>query len=65
MEKQPIFKIGDRVIRINEGLAATILEVIVPDIDTDEYMYYILYDEGQTEGNDGKGYWLESSLQLE
>ena len=65
--QQQKFSIGERVIR-NDGKGSTILEVQPYNsfYTDDKYIYYISYDEGETPGseNDGKGWWVESSLQV-
>lgn len=62
----PKFSIGERVLR-SDGNGSTILlvEPYNSFYSDDKYIYYISYDEGQTPGseNEGKGWWLESSLQ--
>jgi hypothetical protein len=62
---QPKFSIGERVLR-NDGNGSTILDVQPYNCFQcdDKYIYYISYDEGETPGtqNEGKGWWIESSL---
>ena len=60
------FAVGQKVIRINENLGAVVLEVVASGPgaigDVDNYTYHIQYDEGARPGNDGTGWWPESSL---
>jgi hypothetical protein len=61
------FAVGQKVIRVNENLGAVVLEVVATGQgtsfgDLDNYTYHIKYDEGMTSGNDGTGWWPESSL---
>ena len=57
---QPKFSVGQKVIRINDGLGAVVLEDLALD---DEYNYLIQYDEGPSVGNDGTGWWPEDTLE--
>lgn len=64
---EPKFVVGQRVKRIEdrEIVGAVVLQV-VPGINIIlETSYQIQYDEGPTEGNDGTGWWPESSLEAE
>jgi hypothetical protein len=49
----PKFEIGDRVIRVGEGLEATVIGYMTFDGD---YYYNLYYDEG------GTGWWNENTL---
>ena len=64
---EPKFVVGQRVKRIEdrEIVGAVVLQV-VPSINIIlENSYQIQYDEGPTGGNDGTGWWPESSLEAE
>ena len=62
------FTVGQRVKRIEdrEIVGAEVLEIsTVIFMNETEYMYKIKYDEGQSNGNDGTGFWPEHALTAE
>ena len=64
----PKFTVGQRVKRIEdrEIVGAEVLEILpLTNIGETEYMYKIKYDEGPSNGNDGTGFWPETSLTAE
>jgi hypothetical protein len=61
----PKFEVGERVKRIEnrEITGAIVLEIT--ELESDEPIYYIKYDEGPGIGHDGTGWWSENNLEKE
>lgn len=61
----PNFEVGERVKRIEnrEITGAIVLEIC--ELESDDFIYHIKYDEGPGIGHDGTGWWGENFLEKE
>ena len=64
---EPKFVVGQRVRRIEdrEIVGAVVLQVVETGETMYNYTYQLQYDEGQSGGNDGTGWWPEICLEAE
>lgn len=67
MNSLPLYKVNDRVRCKEEERSAVIIQIIKNNdsSDSSNYIYLLKYDEGETKGNNGTGYWSENSIFLE